>query len=110
MSNIIDTELIRITINWTDLLLSLNACAGNLVIEEVESIGTATTKLKILMTARVKIERYSHGYKNAKRFNGLTHNNFEKYILPTVTRMMKSYHKGMLLSKTDYGWIDNWKK
>lgn len=104
----INPELIKVTIHWTDLLLSLGACAGDLKIEIMDPIGS--TKSKILMTARVKVERYSHGYENAVWFNGLTYCEFEKYIHPTVTRMMCSYHKGMLLSKLDYEWVEKWKE
>jgi hypothetical protein len=104
----LDHKQIRITIKWTDLLLTLGACAGNLVVEILNIPPTETIKSKLLLTARIKIERNSYGYENAEYFNGLTHNKFDKYIYPTVTRMMKSYHKGMLLSKLDYDWIDHW--
>jgi len=106
MDNSINPEAIRITIKWTDLLLSLGACAGNLVIEEIDLMGTF--KSKILMTARVKVEKSSHGYENAQWFNGLTYQDFESHIYPTVTIMMRSYHKGMSLTKLDYEWIEKW--
>jgi hypothetical protein len=98
---------IRITINWTDRLLSLGACAGNLKVSAIDPLKGNNEE--ILMTARVAVERFSSGYKNAKWSNGLTEKEFDEYLEPVINRMMHSYHKGMLLYDLDLEWIDNWK-
>ena len=66
------------------------------------------TKLLINIHGDILFNKDNKDWQNAKWFNQLTYQNFEKHIYPTVTRMMRSYHKGMTLAKMDYEWIEKW--
>jgi len=100
-------DQIRISIDWTDRLLSLGACAGNLKVSIINPLKGNTERL--LMTSRVEIERFSHGYKNTKWFDGLTEEEFDIHLYPIISTMMRSYHKGMLLQDMDIEWIKDWR-
>lgn len=99
-----NVERIRISINWTDRLLSLGACAGNLKISVVNPLEGNIER--ILMTSRVEVERFSHGYRNTKMFNEFTEDEFNKHLYPIVSTMMKSYHRGMMLQDVDIEWTE----
>lgn len=100
-------KLIRIQIKWTDKLLSLGACAGDLIVSRLRP--TAGHEFEILMTGRVKVERHSYGYEGMEWADDLTFENFEEFIKPSIDVMMRSYHDGMLLENQSYTWIKNWK-
>jgi len=106
MKNNWDLEQIRIHIHWTDKLLALGACGGNLRVEMINPLKGHTRQK--LLTARVKVERFNSGYNNIEWYNNLTQKEFEEHLKDTIDVMIKSYHRGMLLLDEDYNWIENW--
>jgi glutamine amidotransferase PdxT len=102
-----DVKYIRIHIKWTDILLSLGACAGDLIIEKLNPLRGNHSET--LMVGRIKIKRNSLGYENMVFNDIMTYDEFENFIRPTIDIMVRSYHAGMLLDKSSYTWIKNWK-
>jgi hypothetical protein len=107
MVNKYKPKYIRIFIKWTDHLLSLGACGGDLIVEILHP--TSGHQVEKIMTARVKIKRYNLGYDNMEFFSDITHDEFESHIRPTIDTMVRSYHKGMLLENDDTNWIKDWR-
>jgi len=103
-----DVKYIRIHIKWTDILLSLGACAGDLTVEILNPLRG--NQSETLMTGRIKVERNSLGYENIE-FNSdiISDEEFEDFIKPSIDIMVRAYHDGMLLDKSSYTWIKNWK-
>lgn len=100
--------MIRINIKWTDKLLTLGACGGDLTVARIEPLTGHISDT--IMTGRVKVERNSLGYEDMKWMDdNLTSDDFEKYLKPYLDVMIRSYHKGMLLENEDYMWLDDWK-
>ena len=107
MTDEYDSKQVRIHIDWTDKLLTFGACGGNL---KIERINPLTVKgMELLMTARVKVERYSSGYQNIKWYGNLTAEEFNKHLKSILDVMLLSYHSGMTLTNTDYAWIPDWR-
>jgi len=103
-----DVKSIRIHIKWTDILLSLGACAGDLIVEKLNPLRG--NESETLMTGRIKVERNSLGYDNIEFNNNImSYDDFEDFIRPSIDIMVRAYHDGMLLDKSSYTWIKNWK-
>jgi hypothetical protein len=107
MVNKYNPKYIRMSIKWTDLLLSLGACGGDLTVDILDP--TAGHQIEKIMTARVKVERYQLGYSDMEFFSDVTYDEYKSYLKPTIDTMIRSYHKGMLLENEDVNWIRNWR-
>ena len=99
--------MIRIEIKWTDKLLTLGACGGDLTVFRINPL--TGMKNDLILKGRVKVERYSYGYENINWGAGITADDFEKYLKPYLDVMLRSYHRGMILKNLDFTWIDDWK-
>ena len=69
----------------------------------------AVRGIELLMTARVKVERYNSGYNDIKWYSDLTEKEFSEHLKPILDIMLLSYHSGMTLTNTDYTWISDWR-
>lgn len=107
MVNEYNSKYIRISIKWTDKLLSLGACGGDLTVEILTP--TSGHQVEKIMTARVKVERNTLGYDDMTFFSDIKYDDFHSHLKPTLDTMLRSYHKGMLLEKEDINWIKDWR-
>lgn len=95
---------IRIDITWDFISPSFQMATGVLTITSLDQ-PFYQKESKVLIKCRCKIEQGSKGYSALSEDQAIPSNLFEVFR-ERVDLMMESYHRGMMLNKFQYSWID----
>lgn len=95
--------MVRIRFNINQQSAFLGVMSGNIHVEEVDFQNISSPAIK-LFTCKFKKERHSTGF-TAMEYNESIPSDLFEVLRPVLMNMIRSYFKGMLLSKDMFDWV-----